>query len=660
MVYRFFGLILTVISASPRGLAIDLPICSEFAAPQACLALTPAQKLLKQQCQQQYVANGCAEIAQRHPEAGAHFKNCELIAACPMPRKLTDYGRACLKNMGGAWKDSALGLVEFVIGGKELPPELVEREQFFKACTSIECKRTMLGPYANLFSKEEIEGHPDRHDLDGRDPVNANYVYGYSAKVLYRQLLTKLRAQINNKTLDDPPLEPWSGRPAQAPSTMSEMIESALQRMGVMHLQCYDAITLTQLYCYGFFTVVDPLIVAGVAPKVAELAKLASAEAKVMAKTESAEERVALITARARQSFRGSSKDLSISRSEMQKRADLDTAELKKMNVQFIEKDQESMFDRYEEQGFRNYIEDAENQDARGHVYTIDEAPPAKIGSSTYDDALTHPEMAAYLKELKAMGFELQIDTSLPFMGVRGIANDTQKMIAISPHSTWSTFRHEFDHVKFFHLFGNIEYESVANSIRSGKSLKDVLPASARLSEKEVAQIENLIKRGLNRRAAEETRATDVQWQIAGFRRYLPQSEAIESRRLGLFHQIDELTKIKESGRTLTEAQTATLDSARDEYNFLDQYRTLPAKARALVKSTPVQATAVTTAAAAATVAGSLGLSKARPPPSKSLAEMLTDDDSKQFLYNDKGILVWTNRDGTFSSVQLPASSDSK
>jgi hypothetical protein len=242
-------------------------------AQDQCVPLTESQRLTADMCQAEMKTAGCDEFIKSHPDLVRENKmrDCDKSASCPPPFKILDYTKACLTNWGGAWKDLAMGPFQFLTGEIKMSPEIAEREKFFRECTTAACKREMLGSFADLFENEEIEGHVKDKNLDPKDPANQNYLQGLSAKVLYNKLQERLREKMKNGTLEQPLIEPWSNKPMKIRLTAEEKINQALQKMGVQKTACYDPTILAEMRCYALFSILDPLMFAGAALKVARL-----------------------------------------------------------------------------------------------------------------------------------------------------------------------------------------------------------------------------------------------------------------------------------------------------------------------------------------------------------------------------------------------------
>lgn len=266
---------LLLLLAQPSAFAEGASYCSSVVGKTMCSPLSKEQELVANLCRVEMKEANCDAFFKSYPDVEKEKKgrDCDQLATCSMPTKLKDYAKACLENWAGAWGDIAAVIYQILAGDITVSPAFKAREKFFAECITTECKRAMLGPYQDLFTKEEIEGSPyDRKFFDPNDPVNGNHIQGISAKALYVKLLQRLSLKIKNGTLEQPPIEPWSGMPAKALPTADEMINKALQKMGVSHTACYDPAVLAQMRCYAFFTVLDPLIVMGAAGKMSGFA----------------------------------------------------------------------------------------------------------------------------------------------------------------------------------------------------------------------------------------------------------------------------------------------------------------------------------------------------------------------------------------------------
>jgi hypothetical protein len=238
-----------------------------------CVPLNTQQQIAADMCRVEMKEAKCDEFYKSHPDLDKDKqRDCDLVASCSSSEKLADYTKACLENWAGAWGDMLTGIYHILAGDIKVSADTKEREKFFAECTSAECKRKMLGPYSELFSKEEIEGHANDKGLDPKDPANQPYLQGLSAKVLYKKLLERISQKMKEGKLDQPVLEPWSGKAAKPLQSVNEMIENALSKMGINNTACYNPVVLSEMRCYALFSVLDPLMFVGAAGKVAGLA----------------------------------------------------------------------------------------------------------------------------------------------------------------------------------------------------------------------------------------------------------------------------------------------------------------------------------------------------------------------------------------------------
>ena len=184
--------------------------------------------------------------------------------------------------MGEAWKDMAVGIFMYLTGQTGIPSEQdLAKQDFFKNCTTAECKRQMLGPFQKYFTAEEIQGHRNDKNLNPDDLANKNYLEGYSAAILYRKLLMKLKKESQTRTLDEKFIEPWSGQAARLPMSFNELIDQALQKSGITHAACFKPEVVTEMRCYALFSILDPTLAAGAALKLTRIAGLAGKEASL-------------------------------------------------------------------------------------------------------------------------------------------------------------------------------------------------------------------------------------------------------------------------------------------------------------------------------------------------------------------------------------------
>ncbi len=221
-------------------------------------------------CDMNRVVHKCDQFEKDHPELKGTGKlvDCSSRSVCDNAPNIIDYGRSCHEGMKGAWTDLAKAAAQFVTGEGAAPSvESLSKLQFFKECTSGECKRKMLGPFASYFSKEEIEGVGPQKGISSDDIVNKNYIEGYSAAVLYRKLLQKLKKDIETKKMDQQFIEPWSGEVAKMPKSLNQQIDNILLKAGFGNTGCLNPEVVAKMRCYAFFSIFDPTLALGLLPK---------------------------------------------------------------------------------------------------------------------------------------------------------------------------------------------------------------------------------------------------------------------------------------------------------------------------------------------------------------------------------------------------------
>jgi hypothetical protein len=250
----------------------DLPLCAK---PSA------TQRIQIDMCEADKVANNCDQWFEKHPEAQSKERKCDIIASCPMPAQIADYVKACSVGVVGAAGDFFTGIYDFVAGDVKILPVIKSRETYFSKCYSASCKYQMLGEYADLFSKEEIEGHPNTGNLDPADPANGNYLNGLSSKVLYNKLLEKLRNRAKGKSTTEEFIEPWSDKKASRQS-VTDLTNGILAKAGLHNSACYDPAVVAEARCYAAAAVFDPIAASVAILKIRKLAGLRALESDVL------------------------------------------------------------------------------------------------------------------------------------------------------------------------------------------------------------------------------------------------------------------------------------------------------------------------------------------------------------------------------------------
>lgn len=240
--------------------------------------------LRRNACHIEFQENNCAALLAENPSLNGKIKNCDQPSHCSMPLSVREFGRVCFDSFKNSWTDMAKGLAGFLFGSQSLSDTIKQREEFLQTCTTVACKYEMLGPFASLFTKAEIEGAEDKSKLDSQDLAQQNAHSGLSAATLYRKLLLKLKDQTDRGLVTEDFIEPWSGTAAKLPKNFNELIDNALSKMGLSNTACFDPAVLAEMRCYAFFTVLDPTLLIGGGMKIASMTGRASGLEKLLAK----------------------------------------------------------------------------------------------------------------------------------------------------------------------------------------------------------------------------------------------------------------------------------------------------------------------------------------------------------------------------------------
>lgn len=158
-------------------------------------------------------------------------------------------------------------------------------------------------------------------------------------------------------------------------------------------------------------------------------------------------------------------------------------------------------------------------------------------------EALFHPEMSSYLKEIERDGYRLAVDLTLPFTGAGAYLDPATKVLALGHKSTWREFLHEYEHLRIDHFL-----ESRAKFLKKMKSggAAEVLPPEVinKLGKERLQAINTFEQRGLPENAYHETMAVEAELKALGWRRYVVPTAFI-SRNYRLNHRITELLQIE-------------------------------------------------------------------------------------------------------------------
>ncbi|MBK7891058.1 MAG: hypothetical protein IPJ84_09505 [Bdellovibrionales bacterium] len=236
----------------------------------------------------------------------------------------------------------------------------------------------------------------------------------------------------------------------------------------------------------------------------------------------------------------------------------------------------------------------ASTESSYGELLVIKSLPKPALKGSLNTNALSHPQMADYLKKMDELGLNLVVDTSLREINVGAYYWAKTRVIALRPESTWQTFLHEFQHAQF-DAFILPRIKALREAVQvEGKSLRDVLPSKliAEYGEKEVGRLEKLLRNGNANTGIAETMSTARELDALGWRQFLP-GPAQGPRIYGAKHRVDSLEQIKAAGLDLTESQSREVLKGRavvvlsHGYNYLAGFGGLAAVPYVVVKSAP-------------------------------------------------------------------------
>lgn len=113
---------------------------------------------------------------------------------------------------------------------------------------------------------------------------------------------------------------------------------------------------------------------------------------------------------------------------------------LNKMNCKYTEIDK----------GFNPYSKPIDpSVKINGYEITPQDLPLTKGTSKPFTTALKHPEMRDLLTDINKSGYKLAIDPSIKGSSTAAYFDYDKKVIGILPSTSWSTFIHEYEHLKF-------------------------------------------------------------------------------------------------------------------------------------------------------------------------------------------------------------------
>ena len=208
--------------------------------------------------------------------------------------------------------------------------------------------------------------------------------------------------------------------------------------------------------------------------------------------------------------------------------------------------------------GFTTVAPDSQAKVFFGHIYKVTKLPVSLGSRSSSANAFQHPEMEAYWEKVKALGYDLVIDSSLPHTGARAYFFNMKniKVIALQPDSKWREFRHEFQHLEFDAVIRPLFSELVRMRVEEKKDLLAALPSDivSNIGVRKLEMIQSLIDSGIvDSLAINESLSIDAELQAMGWKRFLPFYGA-PARRYAIEWQLKYLDEVARAG-TMTPEQ---------------------------------------------------------------------------------------------------------
>jgi len=201
-----------------------------------------------------------------------------------------------------------------------------------------------------------------------------------------------------------------------------------------------------------------------------------------------------------------------------------------------------------------------------GEILRVTELPTPVQNGSLSTPAFRHPEMAKHAEELRKMGYDLVVDTSMRGTNTGAYFWDHTRVIALRPDSNWQTFLHEYQHAQFAHFIRPrfSQYQEAVGT--QGRSIREVLPerAIAAYGDREVGRLETLLRQGHTELGVNESLSTARELDRLGWKKYVP-FVGTEPRIYGANHRAHSLAELQSQGITLTPVQQKALSSARQE-----------------------------------------------------------------------------------------------
>ena len=197
---------------------------------------------------------------------------------------------------------------------------------------------------------------------------------------------------------------------------------------------------------------------------------------------------------------------------------------------------------------------------------------PGKGEADPEGPALTHPDLPRYMRLMNKLGSRLLVDPSLGFAGAGASyvhwKSTPNSYIALSPRSTWLTFKHELNHLiwrKFVDEHLPEARERLADDPDANflpkKSLKQLDP-------EEVERMREMLLEELPDLAINETLAVEASLRAKREAGLEPGRYDLKKSRYALRHQLHELLDIATDpdGKGLTQAQKLGLFRAWTEF----------------------------------------------------------------------------------------------
>ncbi len=297
MVFLFLTLFSSYFSHATGPARTEATICSDCVKQSSVLTSKQVEISSEMACRADMDAHFCEDFFAKNPNAKSKRRDCAKERETPFKSKMKlevqEY-YSCLKGLGESVADIVLLPVTFATMDTALTQEIIDREDFFRPYEFVydqdsgykverpksqekivKEKYELLGPYAQWFKKEEIEGHKDPK-INCRDVVNQNYCFGKSTSVLYREMLERMKREIKpGQKLSDPWVLPWTGKEFDRKNlqtrSMQGWMTDKLEEFDV-RLACYNSQARSQLECYAFFMVVNPIAAISLASKVLKVA----------------------------------------------------------------------------------------------------------------------------------------------------------------------------------------------------------------------------------------------------------------------------------------------------------------------------------------------------------------------------------------------------